>query len=314
MGGRGGRDPMGGSRSSIGESMRMPSMGAGGRSMFGSRGGSMDGSSMMFGSNNELAQMIIDEVCLGRAKTTSVYVDPLDLGVYNFWENYKYDVRTEDGIKDCWYHQLAYWVIEDILDTIGAMNSSYENVLTAPVKRLEQVCFTTLGMMMAGRNASMTGRGGGMEGRGFSSSRMAEEGDKPEYLLSVHDGLTESCTARYSKEEYGIDVIHFNFVVVIDVKSVLPFMQQLCSAKEHRFSGYPHGDESPQTFRHNQITVLEAKVISVNPEDGFHYLYRYGEDPVVELDLVCEYIFSRDGYAPIKPEPVKKTLRGEDED
>jgi hypothetical protein len=319
MGGRGGRDPMGSSRSSIGssmESMRMPSLGgAGGRSLFNSRGGSMDGmgSSMMLGSNNELAQMIIDEVCLGRAKATSVYVDPIDLSGYGFWANYEYDVVTEDGIKDCWYYQLAYWVIEDIFDTIGSMNSAYENVLTAPVKRLEHVNFTTMGMIMAGRAVSMTGRGGSI-GRGFNSSRLSEGGDRPEYLLSVNDGLTESYTARYSKEENGIDVIHFNFAVIIDVKSILPFMQELCSAKEHQFSGYPVGNESPQTFEHNQITVLEAKVISVNTEDGYHFLYRYGEDPVVELDLVCEYIFNRDGYKPIKPEPVKKTLRGEDEE
>jgi hypothetical protein len=310
MGGRGGRDSMGfSSRGSSVESMRMPSMGAGGRSLLNSRGGSIDS---MLGGSNELTQMIVDEVCLGRAKATSVYVDPVDLSGYEFWADYEYDVQTEDGIKDCWYYQLAYWVIEDIFDTIGAMNSAYENVLTAPVKRLEHVSFTTMGMIMAGRNVTMSGRGGSM-GRGFSSSRMAEEGNKPEYVLSVNDGLTESCTARYSKEEDGIDVIHFNFVVVVDVKAVLPFMQQLCSAKEHQFSGYPEGNESPKTFRHNQITVLEAKIISVNPEGGYHQLYRYGEDPVVELDLICEYIFNRDGYEPIKPEPVKKTLRGEDE-
>ena len=136
MGGRGGRDSMGSSM----ESMRMPSMGSGGRSLFNSRGGSGDGmmgGSMMFGSDNELGQMIIDEVCLGRAKSTSIYVDPIDMSGYEFWSNYEYDVKTEDGINDCWYHQLAYWVIEDIFDTIGAMNSAYENVLTAPVKRLE---------------------------------------------------------------------------------------------------------------------------------------------------------------------------------
>jgi len=316
-GGRGGRDSMGfSSRSSLGsESMRMPSLGAGGRSAFGSRGGSMDGmmgGSMMLGSNNELAQMIIDEVCLGRAKSSSIYIDPMDLSGYEFWANYEYDVETENGIKDCWYYQLAYWVVEDIFDTIGAMNSAYENVLTAPVKRLEHVSFTTMGMMLAGRNVTMMGRGGSMGGR--RTSRMGEGGDRPEYLLSVTDGLTESCTARYSKEEYGIDVIHFNFAVIVDVHAVLPFMQQLCSAKEHQFSGYPQGNESPQTFKHNQITVLETKIISVTPEDGYNFLYRYGEDPVVELDLVCEYIFNREGYEPIKPEPVKKTLKGEDEE
>jgi hypothetical protein len=257
--------------------------------------------------------MIIDEVCLGRAKAALVYVDPSNLSGYEFWANYEYDVLTEDGIKDCWYYQLAYWVIEDIFDTIGAMNSAYENVLTAPVKRLEHTSFSTSGMRMAGRVGGMPGMGM-MMGRGYGSSLTGEGGDQPIYLLSDRDGLTASCTARFSEEENGIDVIHFNFAVIINVKAILPFMQQLCSAKEHRFSGYPDGNEPPMTFKHNQITIIESRVISLDPESGFHDLYRYGEEPVVELDLVCEYIFNRDGYEPIKPEPVKKTLRGEDEE
>ena len=145
------------------------------------------------------------------------------------------------------------------------------------------------------------------------SARASEEGDKPEYLLAFNDGLTQSCTARFSKEEDGIDVIHFNVAVIVDAKSVLPFMQQLCMAKEHKFTGYPDGNESPQTFKHNQITILESKILSVFREDWNHFYYRYGEEPVVELNLVCEYIFNRDGYEPIKPELVKKTLKGEDE-
>jgi len=39
---------------------------------------------------------------------------------------------------------------------------------------------------------------------------------------------------------------------------------------------------------------------------GIHDLYRYGEDAVVELELVCEYIFNKKGYDEIKPELVKK--------
>ena len=37
-----------------------------------------------------------------------------------------------------------------------------------------------------------------------------------------------------------------------------------------------------------------------------HRLYRYGDDAVVRLDLICEYIFNKNGYEKIKPESVKK--------
>jgi hypothetical protein len=30
----------------------------------------------------------------------------------------------------------------------------------------------------------------------------------------------------------------------------------------------------------------------------------------VELDLVCEYIFEKKGYEPIKPQAIKDTLAG----
>ena len=88
-------------------------------------------------------------------------------------------------------------------------------------------------------------------------------------------------------------------------------MQELCSAKEHKFRGFS-GTEQEQTFKHNQITVLETKFKSI--EDQPYSLYDYGEDPVVELDLICEYIFNKKGYEEIKPETVKEAiLKAEEE-
>lgn len=251
----------------------------------------------------ELEFMIIDEICRERAKSISVYANPSDLSGYDFWGGYKYDVKMEDAIEDCWYFQLAYWTIEDIFGTISAVNSEYDSVLTAPVKQLMQMSFS-MGLRRPGAGSRIfTGR------RQRKSSRSDRgEVDKPSYVLSKDDGLTESCTGRVSDND--IDVIHFNVTVVINIKSVLPFIQQLCSAKEHKFRGFS-GNEPEQTFKHNQITVLETKFRSV--EDDAYSLYDYGEDSVVELDLICEYIFNKKGYEEIKPETVKKTLKVEEQ-
>jgi hypothetical protein len=43
-------------------------------------------------------------------------------------------------------------------------------------------------------------------------------------------------------------------------------------------------------------------------DSGSHQMYRYGQDAVVELDLVCEYIFEKAGYETLIPEAIKKTL------
>ena len=73
------------------------------------------------------------------------------------------------------------------------------------------------------------------------------------------------------------------------------------------------GNEPPQTFKHNQITVLESKLGSIDRNNITHRYYRYGDETVVTLDLICEYIFDVEAYDVLTPEPVKKDLQGEDE-
>ncbi len=104
--------------------------------------------------------------------------------------------------------------------------------------------------------------------------------------------------------------MHFSVGVVVKTKAVLPFMQQLCSAKQHRFRGFS-GEEQEQVFKHNQITILESDVGSIDRKDATHNLYRYGDDAVVELDLICEYVFNKNGYDEIKPESIKELLSKE---
>ena len=41
-----------------------------------------------------------------------------------------------------------------------------------------------------------------------------------------------------------------------------------------------------------------------------HQLYRYGQDAVVELNLICEYLFEKAGYEAIVPDAIKKSLAG----
>jgi len=108
-----------------------------------------------------------------------------------------------------------------------------------------------------------------------------------------------------------MDIVQFELVVLIDSRSVLPFMDELCSAKEHTFKGWS-AEQPVQKFRHNQITVLEVNVNPVNLDTGGgtfsskgHQLYRYGDEAVVEMKLICEYIFERAGYDEVKPEFVK---------
>jgi hypothetical protein len=168
-----------------------------------------------------------------------------------------------------------------------------------------------MGLKRPGSRRSSTAVIRAVRGRTNRSAEENEESDRPFYVVEDKDGLTESLTARYSKEpDSEVDVIHFSLTVVVANKDILLFLKELCSAKEHRFLGYPDGNVSPQTFKHNQITVLEMKTGAVNERDTLHRYNRYGDDSVVILDLICEYVLNKKGYDPIKPQVVKDTLAG----
>jgi hypothetical protein len=235
------------------------------------------------GKSSEVGAMITDVLCREKARSAFVYANPTDLSGYEFWEEYEY-TGLNAAVEDCWYWQLAYWIIEDIFDTIDAMNSGSNSVFTSPVKRL-------LGVSFAASNKGAGGKAVAV---------------KPSYVLSIKEAFTEPHTGRLCDDD--IDVVYFNVVVVASAKAVLPFMQQLCSAKQHKFRGFS-GEEQEQVFKRNQITVLESKIMSIDRDEKTHSLYRYGEDAVVELDLICEYIFNKKGYDEIKPESVKEFLK-----
>ncbi len=127
---------------------------------------------------SKVESTIIDEICRQRAESASVYANPSGLSGYEFWGEYKYDVGRKETIEDCWYYQLAYWVIEDVIDTIGAMNSGSNSVLTSPVKRLLRVGFTT---------SEGTYRDYGRSGM-VGETAQAADVDRPSYVLSIGQG------------------------------------------------------------------------------------------------------------------------------
>lgn len=240
---------------------------------------------------------IRDALCRSKAESAFVYINPITLSGYEFWGEYQY-AGTPQAVKDCWYYQLAYWIIEDITDTIDAMNSGSNSVFESPVKRLQSIWFTS-GEPVFGRLVKTTLRGPSTR----STARIIR--DVPTYVLTVQDGLTLPWTSRVCNDD--IDVVHFKVRVVVSTKAVLRFMQELCSAKRHMIRESSGQVQGTKNAKHNQITILESKITSVNRQDEIHKNYRYGEDAVVELDLICEYVFSKKGYDDIKPVSVKES-------
>ncbi|MBN2139188.1 MAG: hypothetical protein JW720_15385 [Sedimentisphaerales bacterium] len=232
---------------------------------------------------------IVDEICLSRAQSTKVYINPSVLAGYEFWAEYKYDVKRSDAIQDCWFHQLGFWIIEDVLSTVGSMVSGSDNVLTSPVKRVMAVDFKN--------HRASESLLPGKTSKNPTDTRAS-------YVTLADPGQDKAnSTGRISDD--AIDVVHFNVWVIVSAQSVLPFIEELCSGKAHLFHGFFGEYPQAKSFRHNQITVLESRFNPVDLKSPTHALYRYGQDSVVQLELVCEYIFNSKAYDAIKPKEVK---------
>lgn len=236
---------------------------------------------------------IFDTLCLEKAQAAGVYGGPIDLAGYLYWNEWKFENR-DAAYKDCWYWQMGYWMVEDVVTTVREMNKAASSVLDAPVKRIMNVSFV-LGRT-TGRSIRRVGRGG---------VRGKKEGENPTYVTSAKDAMTAPCTSRFTGETF--DVMQFNVRVIVDGKDTLAFMKQLCTAKPHKFAGWK-GNEPVQTYLHNQVTILESSTAPVDPEGMEHVAYQYGDAQVVELDLICEYLFSKAAYEAIKPQLVKDDI------
>jgi hypothetical protein len=225
--------------------------------------------------------MIRDVICTERARFGALYAQPDDVAGYWYWDSEVIDKRgarfeysnEKEAVETCWFWQLGYWINEDIMATISALNAGSKTVYNSPVKRLIQVAFIN--------EAVKTDR------------------NKPEYFAGGPNGVL---TSRATDD--SIDVVHFVLSVVVTNKALLPFMQELSAGKVHKFRGFS-GNEPERTLHHNQISILDSKAFTIQRDSKEHNSYRYGDEAVVQLDLVCEYIFNKAGYDPAKPASLK---------
>jgi hypothetical protein len=241
------------------------------------------------------AERIIDTACTDKANQIAVYANPEDSFVgYNFWKDYSF-VSKDQGVEDCWYAQISYWIQEDVAETIRQINANSDKVFTSKVKRLIGVRFNSSEVEIS---------------IGDSGSRGTGSEQIPSYVLKDDiAGLAPAWTGRKCSDD--LDVVHFSLAVVIDARAVPEFYNYLCGQKEHKFTGWDGGSQEQQFVR-NQITILQESITPIDLKSAEHKNYRYGTAAVVKLNLVCEYIFQRTAYDEIKPELIKKELSQSD--
>ena len=169
-----------------------------------------------------------DVVCCKRAELISVYANPGLFKWYDFWD-YWPEMEfpgSKKAVEHCWHSQVAYWIYEDVVDTINALNAGSQSVSTSSVKRLLGVSFQR--ELIDEAKAKKKGN--------VQATTFFTKTDKPEYVLDEEKSIMDikPWTGRKS-DKSNIDVVHFSIAVVVGAKQVLPFMQELCSEKEHTY-------------------------------------------------------------------------------
>ena len=260
-------------------------------------------------------QKMQDAICSKRAGEIHVYANRNLFKWYEYWGDFQY-AGDEQAVPDCWYSQLAYWIYEDVVDTINKLNDPSDpsdpskNVSSSPVKRLLGVSFRE-----AVDYPKTTGRVAyGGVGSARRSSRVYDEGmyssrgDAPEYIRYAEGGIlgVETWMGRVCDDD--IDIVHFSVGVITSSSAVMPFMKELCGVKDHVYRKGNKEAGEPMTFQHNQIGILKSEVLAVERDAAENANYRYGDEAVVRVDLICEYVFNRSGYDKIKPESIKIKL------
>jgi hypothetical protein len=263
---------------------------------------------------DKATQGVIDAVCSKRAGELGVYVNPKLFAWYGYWEKYKFE-GEERAVQDCWNSQVAYWIYEDIFATIKALNGTSASVFSSPVKRI-------VGIRLSG---PVNYQKASQALAAFGNVNFESFRDDPFYVIdpskstdvgggaggSMYSMMGEAVgiqpwTQRYCSPQ--IDVLHFYVGVVVDHRSVMSFMRELCSEKTHKFrTGFAINGKETE-YKHNSISILGSSIDPVEVTNEEHQMYRYGPNAAVTLMLDCEYLFHRAGYETIQPDKIKKDL------
>lgn len=261
------------------------------------------------GNNNAAFDNVLDALCKKRAAEIPVYANISLFRWYDFWGDYTF-AHEDEALKDCWDSQVAFWIYQDVVDTIVKVNSGSSRVSDSVVKRLLDVNFSGLRPLMSNSTSSRS-MGDGMDLAGPSGAKRYGSKavkDSPVYITDAGESPFSmyNWTGRICDDK--IDVVQFGMSVIVETARIPVFMKELLSEKTHNFrEGYSASGQR-SVFKHNQITLLSYTSKPVDRDDPVHADYRYGDRAVTSLEIVCEYIFHKDGYVEIMPEVVKKSL------
>ena len=217
----------------------------------------------------------------------------------------------QPALDELWEGQVQLWIIRDIMTTIAQANSrqvpradgsvEFEplNVMQAPIKRLIRLDVVDgyVGLHSGGGIHAAGGRGGGAMGGGAAASAVGDKevstvypapalASLPTEEQPVIDSFYFGPTGRFSNSIF--DVRHVRLTLHASWESLPMFFEQL-----------------RQT---NFMTVIDMQCTDVDEYDALASGYVYGQDDVVELQLVIETLWFRSWTTELMPQMVRDAL------
>ncbi len=208
------------------------------------------------------------------------------------------DRAEGEGMSLMFDWQWQFWVKQDILMALAQCNEPYNSIVDAPVKRVVEVFVTddpgSGGASVGGGSAAPTsgfGSAGRKTGRrtGGSSSRGAKSGPTrtsvdPTREVPLDYGY--SFTGRTTNPLF--DVRRAEAVLIVDSEKMPDVFDALA--------------------RYNFMTILNAKVETVDLFDAIRDGHFYGGKPVSRVTLLLETVWFRSWTTEFMPPELKEVL------
>lgn len=227
--------------------------------------------------------------CADAAKGYSLYVS---LAALNVPTAADYPDRAEgEGMSRMFDWQWRLWIKQDILSALAKCNQPYNSIVDAPVKHVVRMfVFDDGGAASASGSApaggSTTGFGAMGGGRRQGGSSPAPKPVSANPSAEVPLDFSYSLTGRKTNPLF--DVRRVEVELIVD------------SAK------------MPEVFdalaRYNFMTIVNARVESVDLFDAMRAGYFYGSDPVSRVTLDVETVWFREWTTQFMPPELKAAL------
>jgi len=228
---------------------------------------------------NSEAAKIPEQMQQEFATLYKIYVDPANK-ILTVPDNIPTDKAP--SYADMWWAQVEYWVAQDVVSAVAALNQKSKSVTDAPIKqirvlRVPQNFFPPPGFTpIPGAD-------------GMPVDEVAT-GVEPDPTAVLPDGSSQSPTKRISNPLF--DVIQFDLSIDIEADQVVIFLKRLATNKF--------------------ITVLNMEIVNVDPQLMQLNRFVYGPRPVVTLTLKCEALFLRHWTIQWMPDTIRTLLKAPD--